>query len=46
MAVSGYCLKCKKQVEIVDPTPITMEERQACHHGHLSRLWYQDLQDR
>ena len=25
MAVSGYCLKCKKQVEIVAPTPITMK---------------------
>jgi len=25
MSVSGYCLKCKKQVEIVEPTPITMK---------------------
>jgi DNA-directed RNA polymerase subunit RPC12/RpoP len=25
MAVSGYCLKCKKQVEIKDATPITMK---------------------
>jgi DNA-directed RNA polymerase subunit RPC12/RpoP len=25
MAVTGYCLKCKKQVEMNDPTPVTMK---------------------
>jgi len=46
MAVTGYCLKCKKKVDIKDPVHITMKNGKPATTGTLSDLRHKDLQDR
>ena len=45
MAITGYCLKCKKKVDIKDPVHITMKNGKPATTGSCP-TWHKDLQDR
>ena len=43
---TGYCLKCKKQVDIQSPQAITMKNGKPAGHWYLPDLRHENLQDR